>query len=54
MGQTVGTPSNSESIIEDTVDAIHYEIRKHAQSLKEINSLTYEEFNSCLSNLNDL
>ncbi|XP_031623700.1 RING finger protein 141-like [Contarinia nasturtii] len=54
MGQTAGTPSNSESIIEDTVDTIHYEIRKHAQSLKEINSLTYEEFNKCLSNLNDL
>lgn len=53
MGQTNGTPS-SESIIEDTVDTIHYEIRKHAQSLKEINSLTYEEFNNCLSNLNDL
>lgn len=53
MGQTVGTPS-PESIIEDTVDTIQYEFRKHAQSLKEINSLTYEEFNSCLSNLNDL
>lgn len=53
MGQTAGTPS-SESVIEDTVDTIQYEIRKHAQSLKEINSLTYEEFNSCLNNLNDL
>lgn len=50
MGQTAGTPS-PESIIEDTVDTIQYEFRKHAQSL---NSLTYEEFNSCLSNLNDL
>lgn len=56
MGQSVATPSTTESgsIIEDTVDTINYEIRKHAQSLKEINSLTYEEFNSCLSNLNDL
>lgn len=53
MGQTAGTPT-PESIIDSTVDTIHYEIRKHAQSLKEINSLTYEEFNSCLSNLNDL
>lgn len=53
MGQTAGTPS-SESIIEDTVDTIQYEIRKHAQSLKEINSLTYDEFNSCLRALNDL
>lgn len=53
MGQTVGTPS-AESIFEDTVDSIHYEIRKTAQNLKEINSLTYEEFNSCLSSLNDL
>lgn len=56
MGQSVATPSTTESgsIIEDTVDTINYEIRKHAQSLKEINSLTYEEFNSCLNNLNDL
>lgn len=53
MGQTVGTPS-PESIIEDTVDTIQYEIRKHAQSLKQINSLTYDEFNSCLKSLNDL
>lgn len=53
MGQTVGTPSK-ESIIEDTVDTIQYEIRKTAQSLKEISSLTYEEFNSCLSSLNEL
>ncbi|XP_055301299.1 RING finger protein 141-like [Sitodiplosis mosellana] len=53
MGQTIGTPSTTESI-EDTVDTIRYGIRKHAQCLKEISSLTYEEFNSCLSNLNDL
>lgn len=50
MGQT---PS-AESIIEDTVDSIQYEIRKHAQSLKEISSLTYDEFKTCLSSLNDL
>lgn len=53
MGQTVATQS-PESIIEDTVDTIQYEVRKHAQSLKQINSLTYEEFNSCLSSLNEL
>lgn len=53
MGQTAGTPS-TESIIEDTVGSIQYEIRKHVQNLNEIGSLTYEEFNSCLNNLNEL
>lgn len=53
MGQTIGTTS-PESVIEDTVDTIHYEFKKHTQSLMEIGSLTYEEFNACLSSLNDL
>lgn len=53
MGQTMGTTS-PESVIEDTVDTIHYEFKKHTQSLMEIGSLTYEEFNVCLSSLNDL
>lgn len=53
MGQTIGTTS-PESVLEDTVDTIHYEFKKHTQSLMEIGSLTYEEFNVCLSSLNDL
>lgn len=53
MGQTVGTQS-PETIIENTVDTIQYEFGKHAQSLKEIGSLTYEEFNNSLTSLNDL
>lgn len=54
MGQTINTPMVSENVIEDTVDTIQYEIKKHAQNLMGIGSLTYEEFNSCLSSLNDL
>lgn len=53
MGQTIGTAS-PESVLEDTVDTIHYEFKKHTQSLMEIGSLTYEEFNACLARLNDL
>lgn len=55
MGQAASTSTpSSESIIEDTVDTIHYEIRKTAQNLKDLSSLTYEEFNNCLTTLNDL
>lgn len=53
MGQTVGTPS-SESMIGSTVDTIQYEFGKHAQALKEIRSISYEDFNKCLNELNDL
>lgn len=53
MGQTIGTTS-PESVLEDTVDTIHYEFKKHTQSLMEIGSLTYEQFNVCLASLNDL
>lgn len=53
MGQTIGTTS-PEAVLEDTVDTIHYEFKKHTQALMEIGSLTYEEFNTCLSRLNDL
>lgn len=52
MGQMVTTqlPDN----LGDTVSAINYEVRKHAQSLREINSLTYEEFHQCVCSLNGL
>lgn len=53
MGQTV-TAQLPESIIGDTISAIHYEIRKQAQSLRQINSLTYEEFHECVCRLNAL
>lgn len=53
MGQTVGTQS-SESIIEKTFETFRYEFTKHAQTLKEVGSLTYEEFKNCVTFLNDL
>lgn len=53
MGQTVGTQS-PETIVENTFDTIQYEFGKHAQTFKEIGSLTYEEFNNSLTRLNDL
>lgn len=52
MGQSITTQLPEP--IGDTVESISYEIQKHAQSLKQINSLTYEEFQQCLSSLNEL
>lgn len=46
--------STPDNIIEDTVSAIHYEVKKHAQCLMEINSLTYEDFMDCLKKFNDM
>lgn len=53
MGQTNGTPT-SDNVLEETVSSIHYELKKHAQCLMEINSLTYDDFNKCLVKLNDM
>lgn len=53
MGQT---PSSNlaENVLEDTVDAIQYEFKKHANILSQIGSLTYEEFHKSLNELNEL
>lgn len=53
MGQTTSA-NTAESVLEDTVDTIHYEIKKHANILSQIGSLTYEEFHKCLGELNEL
>ena len=48
MGQTTSIAEmlNSENV--------HYEVKKHAKSLSEIGTLTYDEFQKCLLELNEL
>lgn len=53
MGQS-SSSNTAESVLEDTVDTIQYEIKKHANILSQIGSLTYEEFHKCLNELNEL
>uniref|UniRef100_A0A1I8MBI0 RING finger protein 141 n=1 Tax=Musca domestica TaxID=7370 RepID=A0A1I8MBI0_MUSDO len=36
------------------VDSVHMQVVRHTKVLSEINSLTYEEFKTCLGNLNAL
>ncbi|TMW48200.1 hypothetical protein DOY81_006712 [Sarcophaga bullata] len=36
------------------VDSVHMQVVRHTKVLSEINSLTYEEFKTCLDNLNTL
>lgn len=36
------------------VDSVHMQLVRHTKVLSEINSLTYEEFKTCLDNLNTL
>lgn len=51
MGQT---NSITETLIPDTVDTVNYEVRKHAKILSELTTLSYDEFQKCLSELNEL
>lgn len=49
MGQT---QSLTDSLLD--VDSVHMQVVRHTKVLSEINSLTYEEFKTCLDNLNTL
>lgn len=51
MGQA---SSISDTFIPDTVDTVHYEVKKHAKILSEIGTLTYDDFQKCLAELNQL
>lgn len=55
MGQSSSiSDSNSSSFIPNTVDTVHYEVKKHAKILSEIGTLNYEQFQECLAKLNQL
>lgn len=53
MGQQVS--SLPQKILPcDTVDSLQFEIKKQAQIFSEIGSLSYEDFQKCLADLNNL
>ncbi|KXJ74276.1 hypothetical protein RP20_CCG014041 [Aedes albopictus] len=53
MGQQVS--SLPQKILpNDTVDSLQFEIKKQAQIFSEIGSLSYEDFQKCLADLNSL
>lgn len=51
MGQT---QSITENLIPNTLDTVQFEVIKHARVLSEIGQLTYEDFQKCLQELNEL
>lgn len=51
MGQVT---SISDTLIPDTMDTVHYEVKKHAKILSEIRTLSYDDFQKCLVELNEL
>lgn len=51
MGQN---QSVADNLIPGTVDHLHLTLMKHTKVFSEIGSLTYEEFQKCLKELNEL
>lgn len=51
MGQT---QTITEHLIPEAIDTVQVEIMKHSKVLQEIGSLTYEDFQKCLLELNEL
>ncbi|CAD7089793.1 unnamed protein product [Hermetia illucens] len=51
MGQT---QSITENLIPNTLDTVQFEVIKHARVLSEIGQLSYEDFQKCLQELNEL
>ncbi|CRK90551.1 CLUMA_CG004255, isoform A [Clunio marinus] len=51
MGQAT---SACKDLLPDTVDTVQFQIKKHSKILSELNNLTYEQFQECLAELNDL
>lgn len=52
MGQS--SSSSCKDFIPDTVDNVQFQIKKHSKIFSDLNSLTYEEFQKSLEELNDL
>lgn len=53
MGQQQSSSSN-ENFIPQTIKTIHYEVATHIKTITEISTITYEDFQKCLSALNEL
>lgn len=52
MGQ--GVSSAAENFIPDTVNLIQYELSKQINTLTALNDLSYDDFQKCLAELNEL
>lgn len=54
MGQNNSTLGELSNLLPDTINTLNLELRSKAQVLQEINSLTREDFDNYLRELNDL
>lgn len=50
----MGQNNSCQSIVPDTLDVLQLEVKKHAKIFSEIGNLTYEDFQKCLKELNEL
>lgn len=50
----MGQNNSISEAIPETVDQINYEVKKHAKILSEIGTLNYDDFQKCLTELNEL
>ncbi|XP_037030561.1 RING finger protein 141-like [Bradysia coprophila] len=50
----MGQSNSISEAIPETVEQLNYEVKKHAQIFSEIGTLNYDDFQKCLSELNEL
>lgn len=50
----IGSGSGSDRLLTDVVDALGHEIRKQANAITELSTLSYDEFLQSLTELNAL
>lgn len=50
----MGQSNSISEAIPETVEQINYEVKKHAKVFSEIGTLNYDDFQKCLSELNEL
>lgn len=54
MGQNNSSGTIAENLIPNTIDLVQYELTKQIHALTEINDLSYDDFQKCLLELNEL
>lgn len=50
----MGQSNSLSEAIPETVEQLNYEVKKHAKVFSEIGTLNYDDFQKCLSELNEL
>lgn len=50
----MGQSNSLSEAIPETVEQFNYEVKKHAKVFSEIGTLNYDDFQKCLSELNEL